>query len=119
MIEKIDIAGANYKVSEDFQKYIRKHIGKLDRYLPRGYKKDAVAKVVITEIDQAHGNKYQISVTIDVTGGKVLAAHDECVNVFAGLDIVEAKLMSQMRRFKLDAKPHLKKHKINLFRKRS
>ena len=43
MIEKIDISGSNYKVEESFQKYAIKRIGKLDRYLPRGSKKDVIA----------------------------------------------------------------------------
>ncbi|MBQ3318830.1 ribosome-associated translation inhibitor RaiA [Candidatus Saccharibacteria bacterium] len=119
MIEKIDVAGSNYKVSENLQKYIKKHIGKLDRYLPKGYKKDAVAKIVVTEIEREKGEKYEISVTIETTGGKVMSAKDECSNVYAGIDVVEAKLTSQMRRFKLDVTPHLKKQKFNIFRRRS
>ncbi len=121
MIEKIDISGNNYKVSDNFRKYATKHIGKLDRYLPRDKKKSVVAKVVVKEIDRSHGNKYSISVAMELLGGKVLAAKDECSNVFAGIDIVEAKLKGQINRFKLETNPHLRKNKKslrNLFIKR-
>lgn len=119
MIEKIDISGSNYKVEESFRKYAIKRIGKLDRYLPRGNKKDVVAKIVVTEVDRAHGNKYEISVAMEIPGGKVIAAKDECSNVFAGVDILEAKLMGQIRRYKLETTPHLRKNPLkNLFRKR-
>ena len=95
MIEKIEISGSNYKIEESFQKYATKRIGKLDRYLPRDSKKDVVAKVVVTEINRPHSNKYEISVAMEIVGGKVIAAKDECSNVFAGIDILEAKLTGQ------------------------
>lgn len=109
MIDKLDLSGINYKISDSFKKYAVKRIGKLDRYLPRGNKKDVVAKVVVTEIDKPHSNKYLISVAMEIPGGKVINAKDECSNVFAGVDLLEAKLRGQIRRFKLESTPHLTK----------
>lgn len=106
MIEKLEVSGSNYKVSENFQKYVEKRIGKLDRYMPRGSKKDMVAKVVVTEVNRPHNNKYLVSAAIEATGGKVFTAKDECSNVFAGVDIVEAKLKGQINRYKLDVSDH-------------
>ena len=102
MIEKIDISGSNFKVEEGFKKYVEKRIGKLDRYLPRQHRKDVVAKVVVTQVDRDHGNKYEISVSMNIPGGKVLAAKDEASNIFAGIDIIEAKLTGQIRRYKTE-----------------
>ncbi len=118
MIEKIDISGSNYKPEESFKKYTTKRIGKLDRYLPRGNKKDVVAKIVITEVNRAHGNKYEISANLEIPGGKVISAKDECSNVFAGIDILEAKLNGQIRRFKIESNPHLRKNPLNIFRRK-
>lgn len=119
MIEKIDISGSNYKVEDAFKKYATKRIGKLDRYLPRDNKKDVVAKVVVTEVNRAHGNKYEISATLEIPGGKVLTAKDECSNVFAGIDILEAKLTGQIRRFKIETTPHLRKNPFAIFSKKN
>lgn len=119
MIDKIEVSGSNYKVSDGFRKYAEKRIGKLDRYLPRGNKKDVVAKIVVTEVDRAHGNKYEVSAAMEIPGGKVITARDECSNVFAGIDIIEAKLKGQVRRFKLENTPHLSKKGLkSLFTKR-
>lgn len=118
MIDKIEISGNKYKVEESFRKYASKRIGKLDRYLPRGSKKDVIAKIVVTEIDRAHGNKYEISAAMEIPGGKVLAAKDESSNVYAGVDIIEAKLMGQIRRYKLEVTPHLQKNKLKSLFKR-
>ena len=106
MIEKIEVSGVKYKVEEGFRKYAVKRIGKLDRFLPKKNRKDVVAKIVVTQVDRAHGNKYEISAAIDVPGGKVIAAKDEAGNVFAGIDIIEAKLMGQIRRFKTEKIKH-------------
>lgn len=117
MIDKIEVIGNDYTVEDSFKKYAIKRIGKLDRYLPRGSKKDVVVKIIVTTI--GHGDKYEISVAMDIPGGKVLAAKDECTNVFAGIDLVDAKLTGQIRRYKLDMTPHLKKKSFkNLFIKK-
>ena len=119
MIEKIEITGNGYKVEEGLRKYIEKRIGKLDKYLPRGFKKDVVAKVIVAESGKSKGDKYEISAAMEIPGGKVLAARDECSNVFAGVDLVEAKLTGQIRRYKLEAQPHRQKRSLkDLFIKR-
>ena len=108
MIEKIEITGNGYKVEEGLKKYVEKRIGKLDRYLPKGSKKDIVAK-----------DKYEISVAMEIPGGKVIAAKDECSNIFAGVDLVEAKVTGQIRRYKLEMQPHRQKRSLkNLFIRR-
>ena len=119
MIEKIETSGKNYKIEESLKKYVKKRIGKLDRYLPHGSKKDVVAKVAVAEIGKSKGEKYEISAAMEIPGGKVIAARDECSNVFAGVDLVEAKLLGQIRRYKLEVQPHRqKKNWRNLFIKR-
>ena len=119
MIEIIEITGNGYKIEDGFRKYVEKRIGKLDRYLPRGSKKDVVAKIIVAEIGKNKGEKYEISAAMDIPGGKVIAAKDECSNVFAGVDLVEAKMTGQIRRYKLEMQPHRQKRSLkNLFIKR-
>ena len=119
MIEKIDIVGNDYKVDESLKKYVEKRLAKLDKYLPRKSKKDVICKVMINEIGKSRGEKYEISAAMDIPGGKVIAAKDECSNVFTGVDLVEAKLLGQIRRYKLEAQPHRHKKSLkNLFRKK-
>lgn len=119
MIEKIEISGKGYKVDEPFKKYVTKRLSKLDRYLPRASKKDVVMKVTVAEISKSKNDKYEISVIMELTGGKVISAKDECSNIFAGVDLVEAKLAGQIRRYKLEVQPHRQKRSLkNLFIRR-
>ncbi len=112
MIEKIEISGKGYKIDEPFKKYVTKRLSKLDRYLPRAAKKDVVMKVAVAEISKSKNDKYEIAATMEMTGGKVIAAKDECSNVFAGVDLVEAKLTGQIRRYKLEVQPHRQKKSL-------
>ena len=109
MIDKIDITGNGYKVEDSFRKYVEKRLGKLDRYLPRGSKKDVVCKVVVTETNKKSKEKFDISAAMEIPGGKVIAAKDECSNLFAGVDLIEAKLMGQIRRYKIEVQSHRQK----------
>ena len=118
MIENIEVSGSNYKVEPALVKYVEKRIGKLDRYLPRQNRKDVGAKVVVTQVNRDHGNKYEISATLDIPGGKVLNAKEESSNVFAGVDILEAKLMGQIRRFKTEKTNYDKKGFLKRFLKK-
>ena len=119
MIDKIELTGNDVKVEETFKRYAEKKFGRLDKYLPRGSKKDIVVKAIISEIGKNKGDKYEISVAMDIPGGKVIAARDECSNLFAGVDLVEAKLVGQIRRYKLEMQPHRQKRSLkNLFIKR-
>lgn len=123
MIEKIEVSGNDYKVEEPLKRYVEKRFGKLDRYLPKGFKKDVVLKVIVAAIGKSKGEKYELSVAMEIPGGKVLAARDECSNVFAGVDLLEAKLTGQIRRYKLEVQPHRQKRGMKrgfkkLFRKR-
>ena len=119
MIEKIEIVGNGYKVEDGFRKYVEKRIGKLDRYLPKGYKKDVVVRVMVAESGKGKGDKFEISIAMDIPGGKVIAAKDECSNIFAGVDLVEAKITGQIRRYKLEMQPHRQKRTLkSLFIKR-
>lgn len=115
MIEKIEMSGSGYKIDEPFKKYVQKRLGKLDRYLPRGAKKDVVMKVSVVEVGKNKNDKYEVSATMETTGGKVMAAKDECSNVFAGVDLVEAKLTGQIRRYKLEVQPHRQKRSLKNF----
>lgn len=106
MIEKISITGIKYDVDEQTRKYVMKKIGRLERYLPRQARGSASAEVKLEQIDKSHGNKYQAEVILSIPD-KVLTAKDSTVNMLAAVDIVEAKLAGQLRRYKTEMIPHI------------
>lgn len=106
MIESIEITGVKYEVDEITRKYVMKKIGRLDRYLPRHARKTARAEVKLRQINEAHGNKYEAEVILRVPDKK-LTATDSTMNVLAAIDIVEAKLVSQLHKYKETSIAHI------------
>jgi putative sigma-54 modulation protein len=109
MINRISITGVKYDVDEATKKYVIKKISRLDRYLPRHARKTASAEVLLKEVNRAHGNKYEAEVIVHVPN-KTLTAKDSTVNILAALDIVEAKLATQLHKYKMTATDHNGRH---------
>ncbi len=101
MITSIDITGIKYSVTEKTKKYVLDKIGKLDKYVPLHARKTLSADVKLREVNKDHGNKYEVEVILQVPG-RVITAHDTTMNMMAAVDIVEAKLIGQLRRYKTE-----------------
>lgn len=119
MITNIEITGVgSYSPDESTKKYIRKKIGSLDRLAPRHARKSMHADVKLAEVNRDRGNKYEVEVLLTVPDKK-LTAKDSTMNILAAVDIVEAKLASQIRRYKQDSLPHVGRRKLLARFKRS
>ena len=106
MISSIQINGINYEISKSTYKYATKRIGRLDRYLPKHVRKTVSASVKLSQVNHDHGNKYEAEVIMKIPG-KTLTAKDSTGNMMAAIDIVEAKLLSQLHDYKEANIPHL------------
>jgi putative sigma-54 modulation protein len=106
MIESIDITGTRYEVDETTRKYVLKKIGRLDRYLPRHARKTATADVRLRQVNADHGNKYEAEVILNIPDKRITAV-DSTVNMLAAVDIIEAKLVTQLRKYKEANIPHV------------
>lgn len=119
MIASIDITGVKYNAGDQVQKYVQQKIAKLDRYLPRHARKSVTADVKLKQVNRDHGNKYEAEVIINVPD-KRLTAKDSTVNMFAAIDIVEAKLINQMRKYKQASISHVGNRKtMSRFKRRT
>lgn len=99
MIQSIAITGVKYDIDATTKKYVRRKIGRLDRFLPRHARKSVSAEVKLKEVNRDHGNKYEAEVILHVPN-KQLTAKDSTVNMMAAVDIVEAKVSSQLKKYK-------------------
>jgi putative sigma-54 modulation protein len=99
MITSIEITGIKYELDETTKKYVNKKIGRLDRYLPRHARDSVTAEVRLKEVNREHGNKYEAEVVLNVPD-KTITAKDSTLNMLAAIDIVEAKIVSQLRKYK-------------------
>jgi putative sigma-54 modulation protein len=119
MIAQIEITGVGaYSPDESAKSYIKKKIGKLDRLVPRHARKTIHAEVKVAEVNRDHGNKYEAEVILTVPDRQI-TAKDSTMNVLAAIDIVEAKLATQLRKYKEDTVTHIGKRKLLARFKRS
>lgn len=107
MITSIEITGINkYLVDDTTKKYVARKIGRLDRYLPRHARASVTAEVKLKEVNRDHGNKYEAEVLLHVPE-KQITAKDTTLNMLAAIDIVEAKMVTQLRKYKQAAIAHI------------
>lgn len=106
MIASIDITGVKYDVNDVTKKYVLKKVARLDRYMPPHARKSAAADVKLKQVNRDHGNKYEAEVILTLPEKKI-TAKDSTVNMMAAIDIVEAKLISQLRKYKQASLPHV------------
>lgn len=99
MITSIDVTGIKYNVNEKTLKYVMEKVGKLDRFVPTHARKTMVADVKLRQVNLDHGNKYEAEVILHVPD-KTITAKDTTLNMMAAVDIVEAKLIAQLRKYK-------------------
>jgi putative sigma-54 modulation protein len=99
MIARLEISGINLDLSDDIKKYITKKIGKLDKYIPRHARKSAHVQIRLRETNNHLGNKYECEVLLHLPNSQIVAK-EATLNMFAAVDIVEAKVKNQLLNYK-------------------
>ena len=107
MIARIDTSGINLELGDDIKKYIGRKIGRLDKYMPRHARASVHIEVKLRHTNDKLGNKYECETTLYLPGGK-LHAKESTLNMFAAVDIVEAKLKNQLLKYKAAHTEHLR-----------
>lgn len=111
MIAQIKVIGIALEVDEATRKYAIKRIGRLDRYMPRHARKTASVEVKLEQVNHDHGNKYEVEVILIIPGGPI-TAKDSTSNMFTAVDIVEAKIRSQLMDYKQANIGHIGRRRI-------
>lgn len=118
MIQKITLNGLHLQLDDRTKKYVRAKIGRLDRYVSRHARKSVTAEVTIEQVNRDHGNKYEAEVIIHLPNQRVVAK-DSTLNMLAAIDIVEAKIVSQLKKYKEIHTVHRGRHGLMSRMKRS
>lgn len=118
MIQKIEINGIHAKIDEDLHKYVTKKIGKLDLYMTRHSRASAHVEVKLREAKAKDKNQATCEVILYLPN-EVITTKETTVNMYAAVDIVEAKLKNQLKKYK-DKHDSYKLHRrlIAKFRRR-
>lgn len=116
MIERFDISGVHLQVDDDLRKYVHKKIGRLDRYIPKHSRLSVHADVKLKEAKAKDKKECTCEVILHLPQ-ELIRVNESTVNMYAAVDIVEAKLKSQLQKYK-DMHANPKFHRRLLIRMR-
>lgn len=107
MIEHLEISGVHMQVGDDLRKYVTKKIGNLDRFIPAASRQSVHVRVLLKETNKK-GAKDCICEIVTTLPHEQLTITEGTMNIFAAVDIAEAKLRMQLKRYKeLHSNPRL------------
>lgn len=96
---KLTLEGNHLNITEDLEKYVNKKVGKLDKYIPRNARVSAHAQVLLKEFKIKNKKQCTCEVIMHLPHEE-FATKETTMNIFAAVDIVEAKLKNQLRKYK-------------------
>lgn len=97
------------RVDKKLHAYTQKKIGRLDRYVPRHARESLHAEVFLKEEKQKNRKQCICEVIIHLPKDSI-TTKEATMNIFAAVDIVEAKLKNQLKKYK-DTHSSLKIHR--------
>jgi ribosomal subunit interface protein len=119
MFQKFEVQGIHATNDKKLYTYVTRKIGGLDRYMPRGARPSAHAEVHLKESKSKVEQHSHCEVTLYLPQ-QTIVAKESALNMFAAIDITEAKLKAQLKKYKeLHGGGKLKRHLFNRFRKRN
>ena len=99
MFQRFEIQGVHTTVNDKLHSYTQRKIGDLDRYLSRHARISAHAEVHLKEGKAKNNNHCTCEVTVHLPH-HTIALKENAPNMFAAVDIVEAKLKQQLKKYK-------------------
>lgn len=97
---KIELTGRNFEIDSKIRAYADEKLGSLEKFLVKGGKEATHAAVVLEEdVSGREDNRFVCDAVLVVPGAR-LVAREGTVNMYAAIDIVEAKLQAQLVKFK-------------------
>lgn len=99
MIKRLDISGVHYDVDKKLKAYVVKKIGKLDHFISKHARESVHAEIILEE-KKIKAKKECVCEVIMHLPKETITAKEATVNMFAAVDIVEAKLKNQLKKYK-------------------
>ncbi len=99
MLQKFEVQGVRADINESLNKYINRKIGGLDRYLSKHDRQSAHGEVILRESKSKKTDHCSCEAILRLPH-QTLVAKESAMNMFAAVDIVEAKLKQQIKKYK-------------------
>jgi len=100
MIEKLEIANVHTPNDKDIEKYTKKKIGMLDKYVSRNMRQSLHAEVKLKLNNSKDKKQQSVCEVIIHLPHDTITSSEAGLNMYAAIDIVETKLKYQLRKYK-------------------
>jgi ribosomal subunit interface protein len=97
---KCEVSGRNFEVDDKMRAYASDKIGSLEKYLPRQVRAVTTCTVILE--DDPNGredNRYVCEAVLNAPGAQMVS-REGTINIYAAVDIAEAKLKAQLAKYK-------------------
>jgi ribosomal subunit interface protein len=119
MLQKFEVQGVHTTVDDNLRKYVNKKIGGLDHYISRHGRQSAHVEVWLKEGKAKNNTHCTCEVTFYLPQ-ETINLKESAYNMYAAVDIVEAKLKQQLKKYKdLHTNGKLTRHLFARLRHRS
>ena len=99
MIQKLEINGVHLEIDEDLRKYATRKIGRLDLFMPLKIRAVAHAEIKLKAAKAKNKNERTCEVILHLPH-EVITVKETTINMYAAIDVVEAKLKNQLKKYK-------------------
>lgn len=99
MLKRFEVQGVHTEVDERLRAYVNKKIGGLDRYIARPNRDSAHMEVHLKETGKKGNNQCRCEVSLHLPHQTIIIK-EGALNMYAAVDIVEAKLKQQLQKYK-------------------
>jgi ribosomal subunit interface protein len=99
MIERMELKGVHLTIDENLRKYVQRKLGRLDRFMSKHSQQSARIEVALKESKVKGGKQCHCDVSLHLPN-ETIVVKESTVNMFAAVDIAEAKLKMQLKKYK-------------------
>jgi ribosomal subunit interface protein len=99
MLQKFEVQGRNIEVDDSLRRYVNRKIGGLDKYLSKHDRLSAHGIVTLKEHASKKDDHCTCEVVLHVPRHEIITK-ESAMNIYAAIDIVEAKLKLQIKKCK-------------------
>ena len=96
---KLEIAGVHMDLDAKIKKYVTTKVNKLEKYMPRHARESAHAEVFLKERTIKTKKECTCEIVLHLPKGTI-RIEETTMNIYAAVDIVEAKLKNQLKKYK-------------------
>lgn len=98
-MQNLEFHGVHTTLDQDLKRYISRKIGNLDKYVSSSSRRSLRIEVFAKESKTHAAQQYECEVVVHLPKEKI-RIREQTVNMYAAVDIVEAKLKQALLRYK-------------------